>query len=178
MSKILVVFGVFLAMLVLGSGCQAKKRHHYSPGNSIDLTGFPTGETVQVGNCEVTMPFGIDSIRRDRIIDAVATITSAWEHDEGYLPPTSIGLVDEGPTVCEAKAHDGSIFSIYSGGFGGCWRGGQYVIVNIGSHENCSILYHELAHRTYALYGHTDPRWTHWNQRMQDLFLQLDARPY
>ena len=164
MSRLMIILAL-LALVAVSAPTGCSEAHPHSTAPAADLTGWPTGELVQVGVCDVTLPAGIDPVRRERILDAIAYIASSWEHDEGWLPPTSIGITDEEPEC------DGG------GNFGGCWRGDRYVICNTAG-DTCAYLYHEFSHRAYQLWGHSDPRWSNWNQRMQELWVVLDARPY
>jgi len=170
---------LFLAPLALFLiGCGPKTGHH-------KLYDWPTGPNYYCGPHTVTLPITvvkhddqgvafIDTVVRDRCLDAIKVQVAAFECDEHTtLAPVCIGVTDQ-PFFpwCGALASGGWEWVDHPE-FSRC------ILNTIGDYENVWPVYHELHHVVFHDPNHQDPRWVStWNPRMNELAAILRARPY
>lgn len=102
-----------------------------------------------------------DPVKQQRILNAVLETINVFEKQEGVtVPSTVIGVTDAPKFPC------GSVTQPICAG---CWcvESGlpETILVWVGDNQEIPPLYHELAHRTFCLFGHDDPRWYYFDLR-------------
>jgi hypothetical protein len=178
-SKILARVGIclFLAPLLL-TACGPNTGNH-------KLYDWPTGPVYPCGIHSVSLPASVvklgndgisyvDTVVRDRCLDAIRVQCVAFEADEGMLlPPCWIGVTDQQIIPWLGADVGGGWEAVDSPEFSHC------ILNSIGNYENVWPVYHELHHVVFGDPYHKDPRWlTKWNPRMMELG-QINAdRPY
>lgn len=162
---------VLLLLGLVGSSCGPNKHIPKVPG----WPNGPAYVTTTTSNPHlVTIPWkwALDSQKQSKIMDAVTKIVQAFENQECVIvPPTVIGISEDAAFPC------GTITQPIAYG---CWCLEYRLpesILTICGEFTLPALYHELAHRTFYLWGHTDSRWPVFDQRGQSITFELSQRP-
>jgi len=166
----------FLIFISFVLGC----RPHSAP----KLYNWPTGPIVYLGSHQITLPASIiqigpdgiayiDTVIKDRIIDAIDVQIKAFEADEQLaLPSVCLGVTDQQEFLWLGDFVAGGWEVVDNLRF---WN---YAINTIGENQNVWPVYHELHHIIYDDRFHQSPKWSVWNARGMQLGKLNAARPY